>query len=130
MFLTWVLVLVAIWPFGRALWVAQTKDIDVNQQRAEVLAYQILQIYSESQKTHKAAPQSVRGLASVSEVDETHTSAPGADWSNWPTEGEAGRDPWGQPYKYKITRVSPEQPPVLEIWSQQMEKKFVLELSP
>lgn len=102
----------------------------MNQQRAEVLAYQILQIYSESQKTHKAAPQSVRGLASVSEVDETHTSAPGADWSNWPTEGEAGRDPWGQPYKYKITRVSPEQPPVLEIWSQQMEKKFVLELSP
>jgi hypothetical protein len=66
-------------------------------QKAEVVGYQVVQIYREAAKNREAitAPAKARGPASV--------QASGDDLSSLiRTTGTMGSDPWGQPYHFRI----------------------------
>ncbi len=68
-------------------------------QKAEVLAYQIVEIYKEAKADSPAenAPVQSRGLASV----QSHVEA-GGILKEFKNQGSMGMDPWGHPYQYKI----------------------------
>jgi hypothetical protein len=72
--------------------------------KAEVLGYQLAQIYQENLKKTTESLKTSRSIASDSEMVE------------FKPEGLMGIDPWGQPYKYIIQQVGSEQLRVL-IWS-------------
>jgi hypothetical protein len=88
-----------------------------SDQRAEGLAYQLLQIYSEHQK-----------LSSSSRGPASETGDSGVDWSQWKPEGEIGRDPWGDPYKYQIISSESENLSVIQVWSRNTTEKIRLKV--
>lgn len=77
------------------------------QRQAEVLGYQVFEIYREA--------SSPRGPASVESQSEE--SAEGRE------SGSIGADSWGQPYRYKILKVSRDLLKV-QIWSAGPNKDF------
>lgn len=79
-------------------WNRQTQDSRVHtaMQKAEVVGYQVVQIYRESIKVSVSAdtkPQG-RGLASIQE--------PSGFLQNLRNTGTMGVDPWGEPYHYRL----------------------------
>ena len=85
-------------------------------QRAESLAYQLLQIHTEYQK-NISNPN--RGPAS---------EASSVDWSQWRAEGEIGRDPWGDPYSYRLIRSDSGSLQMIQVWSKNNPEKVLLQV--
>jgi hypothetical protein len=80
---------------------------EISHQKAEGLAYQILQIHSDS----KMKPNSGgRGPASESPV--------AGGLSTWKLDGELGADPWGNPYHYHLEYDGSKILRTIEVWSQ------------
>lgn len=84
------------------------------KQKAEIIAYQIIQIYKEAQ-TDFSMPQPVaqkRGLASVKSQS---TVQAGGLLKEFKNSGTMGLDPWGKPYQYRIIKI--QTGPRLLVWS-------------
>ena len=73
--------------------------------KAEVLGYQLVQIYQENLKKTADNLKNSRSIASAD-----------TDMVEFKPEGLMGIDPWGQPYKYTIQQLGRDQLRVL-IWS-------------
>ena len=82
-------------------WSVDTKEIELvrAQKKAEVLAYQIIEIYKEAkaEAPTENAPIQSRGLASVQSRVEA-----GGILKEFKNQGTMGIDPWGHPFQYKI----------------------------
>lgn len=94
------------------------EDRVVNAKRhAEVLGYQVFEIYREAARnTHPAtASSSSRAPASAAPVE--------GESLNFREAGSIGNDPWGQPYRYKILSAQGAQMKV-QIWSAGPNKLF------
>lgn len=97
----------------------RSEDKIVNAQRqAEVLGYQVFQIYREASQLQAAEPVQGRSPASVPE-----------DFLGRRESGSIGGDPWGQPYRYKILKAERDQLKV-QIWSAGPNKIFETEDHP
>lgn len=97
-----VLTLLGLVGFSTAIiatpWNRQIEDSrgELARQKAEVVGYQVVQIYREAAK-NSASPSSkkVRNPASV---EDSQAFSP----ENLRSTGTMGVDPWGQPYRYRI----------------------------
>lgn len=103
--------ILVLWP-----WSLDTKSAELvrAKQKAEIVAYQIVQIYKEAQHD-VPAPQPVaqsRGLASVGAPPAVPVGGVLREFKN---QGLMGRDPWGQSYNYRIINL--ESGPRLLVWS-------------
>lgn len=90
------LVGLALLPLGRS---SPEKKVIQARAKAEVLAYQVAQLYKESLESQGSSEEFVtsgRGPASV-RMPSSETPV------NAPAEGLMGQDPWGRPYRYKIS---------------------------
>lgn len=74
----------ALIPFGRT---SPEEKIVRARAKAEVLAYQVAQLFRESARPNEDAAHASRGPASIDPA---------------PAEGLMGQDPWGHAYTYKI----------------------------
>lgn len=79
-------------PLGRS---SPEEKVVRARAKAEVLAYQVAQLYKESLAGSEDFSTDGRGPASVRAPIQAGTPMP-------PAEGLMGQDPWGQPYRYKI----------------------------
>jgi len=75
------------------------------RQKAEILGYQLVQLYQENLKSSSDSLKNVRSIASVD-----------TDLVEFKPEGLMGLDPWGQPYRYIIQKAEKDQVRVV-IWS-------------
>ena len=95
---------------------SQDPDVDLALQKAEIVGYQVVQIYREAAKNSTVSngkPDS-RMPASV---------APD-NLENLRTTGTMGSDPWGQPYHYRILSAENSKPIRLLVWSTGPNKKI------
>ncbi|MEK2643861.1 hypothetical protein [Bdellovibrio sp. BCCA] len=97
-----VLALLGLVGFSTAIiatpWNRQMQDsrIETARQKAEVVGYQVVQIYREASKSHLHSNKVTgRNPASVEE-------SKGINPENLRSTGTMGIDPWGQPYHYRI----------------------------
>lgn len=98
------------------------EDRVLNAKRhAEVLGYQVAEIYREAARNTHSEAGSGRGPASVAPAD--------GDALNFRDAGSIGNDPWGQPYRYKILSTVGDQMKV-QIWSAGPNKIFETEDKP
>lgn len=80
-------------PWNRQI---QDSRLEAARQKAEVVGYQVVQIYREASKIKPQEGSSSRIPASVAETD-------GSDIiENLRATGTMSTDPWGQPYRYRI----------------------------
>lgn len=80
-------------PWNREL---QDQRIETARQKAEVVGYQVAQIYHEASKTEGSlGGSSSRNPASVD-------GEGGLSLENLRSSGTMGMDPWGEPYRYRI----------------------------
>jgi len=86
------LVVLAVLPVGRS---SPEEKVVRARAKAEVLAYQVAQLYKESLVVSEDFTTSGRGPASVRVPIATLATAT-------PAEGLMGQDPWGQAYRYRI----------------------------
>lgn len=89
------------------------------KRHAEVLGYQVFEIYREAARNTRPEVTNSRGPASVgpAELDAMH----------FKDAGSIGNDPWGQPYRYKILSAnlqSADEPMKVQIWSAGPNKVF------
>lgn len=95
------------------------------KRHAEVLGYQVFEIYREAARNTRQDITGSRAPASVGSAE--------ADAMNFREAGSIGNDPWGQPYRYKILSSVPtasgEQMKV-QIWSAGPNKIFETEDKP
>lgn len=110
-----VLTLLGLVGFSAAIiaapWNRQYQDsqVDAALQKAEVVGYQVVQIYREAAKTSALSPNTNgRAPASV---------APENSLENLRTTGTMGTDPWGQPYHYRILSAEKSKPMRILVWS-------------
>ncbi len=78
-------------------WNRQFQDsrVETALHKAEVVGYQVVQIYREASKTPSEIDKNTRGPASV--------SPQGSEFpSNLRSTGTMGTDPWGAPFRYRI----------------------------
>ncbi|UOF00221.1 hypothetical protein [Bdellovibrio reynosensis] len=80
-------------PWNRHM---QDSKVETARQRAEVVGYQIVQIYREATRT-AAPPESVGGRKIASVAPDSAISM-----ENLRTTGTMGNDPWGRPFRYRI----------------------------
>ena len=97
---------------------AQDSQVDIALQKAEVVGYQVVQIYREATKTKESSIVKNGGrmpasVASTSPED------------NLRSLGTMGTDPWGQAYHYRILPSLADQPKKIRIlvWSSGPNKK-------
>lgn len=97
-----VLALLGLVGFSTAIiatpWNRQIQDSrsENARQKAEVVGYQVVQIYREASKTQASGDKSSGRLPAS--VSEEHSLSP----ENLRSTGTMGMDPWGQPYRYRI----------------------------
>ncbi len=85
----------------------QTSQSDECRQKAEVVGYQVAQIFREASKNNLQKDKiGVRGPASVG----------GDSLAEARSTGTMGLDPWGQPYRYRILSADPTHVRIL-VWS-------------
>jgi type II secretory pathway pseudopilin PulG len=87
------------------------------KRQAEVLGYQVFEIYREASHTASISTEIVNSRSPAS------MRTNGGDTMNFRDAGSIGNDPWGQPYRYKILSASGEQLKV-QIWSAGPNKAF------
>jgi type II secretory pathway pseudopilin PulG len=85
------------------------------KRQAEVLGYQVFEIYREAARNTRQEALNLRAPASVEPVE--------AEALKFRDAGSIGADPWGQPYRYKILSSVGEQIKV-QIWSAGPNKIF------
>lgn len=109
--------LVGLMAFSSAIiatpWNRQIQDSksEIARQKAEVVGYQVVQIYREAAKNSVKSPiSSGRGIASV---DESQAFSP----ENLRSTGTMGVDPWGQPYRYRILSADKSGKVRILVWS-------------
>ncbi len=99
-------------PWNRSY---QDNEIDAALQKAEVVGYQVVQIYREAAKTSAlSSGKSGRIPASVPQE---------ASLESLRTTGTMGTDPWGQPYHYRILSAEKNKPMRILVWSSGPNKK-------
>lgn len=81
------------------------------RQKAEILGYQLLQIYQENLDGSSENQKSSRSIASIDN-----------DQVEFKPDGLMGMDPWGQPYHYSIQKAGRDQVRVV-IWSKGPDQK-------
>lgn len=89
------------------------------KRHAEVLGYQVFEIYREAARNTHPEVTNSRAPASVGPAE----AAP----MNFRDAGSIGNDPWGQPYRYKILSAnlqSADEPMKVQIWSAGPNKLF------
>lgn len=98
-----------VWPKSLD---SRSPEVVRAQQKAEIIAYQIVQIYNEAQLQLENPPPSAqsRGLASVK-----GEPVAGGILTEFKNQGSMGMDPWGHPYQYRIIEM--ESGPRLLVWS-------------
>ncbi len=99
-------------------WIRQRDEerIVSAKRRAEVLGYQIFEIYTDAQQNQSnSEAASSRSPASVKTA--------GSDALGFHDAGSIGSDPWGQPYRYKILSAANE-PLKIQVWSAGPNKAF------
>jgi type II secretory pathway pseudopilin PulG len=84
------------------------------KQKAEIVAYQIIQIYKEAQMDFSQPQPAVqkRGLASIKSQPSLSAGGLLKEFKN---AGTMGLDPWGHPYQYRIIKI--QTGPRLMVWS-------------
>lgn len=87
-----VILSLAFVPWGRS---SPEEKVLKARARAEVLAYQVAQLYRESLNDQQVVPASQRGPASIPAAEDAT-----------PAEGLMGQDPWGRAYSYRIVPVN------------------------
>ena len=99
-------------------WTRQREeDRVINAKRhAEVLGYQVFEIYREA--SHTVTATEIVNSRSPASVRTT-----GGETLNFRDAGSIGNDPWGQPYRYKILSALGDQLKV-QIWSAGPNKAF------
>jgi type II secretory pathway pseudopilin PulG len=107
-----VVAVMVLWP-----WSLDTKSIELvrAKQKAEVIAYQIVQIYKEAQVDVPQVQPEIsqkRGLASVKASPAISAGGVLREFKN---QGLMGVDPWGQSFQYRI--INFEAGPRLLVWS-------------
>lgn len=101
-----------------APWNRQSMDSDVDAalQKAEVVGYQVVQIYREAAKTAAVSSDNKGGRTPAS-------ISPEGNLENLRTTGTMGTDPWGQPYHYRILSAEKAKPMRILVWSDGPNKK-------
>lgn len=95
-------------PWNRQM---QDSKAEMARQKAEVVGYQVVQIYREAAKNSANLSETPgRGIASV---DESRAFSP----ENLRSTGTMGVDPWGQPYRYRILSADNEGKVRILVWS-------------
>ncbi|MDG0814742.1 hypothetical protein [Bdellovibrio svalbardensis] len=90
-------------------------EVDAALQKAEVVGYQVVQIYREAAKTSALSfSKSGRNPASV---------APETTLESLRTTGTMGNDPWGQPFHYRILSAEKNKAMRILVWSSGPNKK-------
>ncbi len=102
-------------------WTRQREEDRVVSARrhAEVLGYQIFEIYREAARNSHPESTNSRAPASVGTSE--------GEVLNFHDAGSIGNDPWGQPYRYKILSASTTntgEPMKVQIWSAGPNKIF------
>lgn len=89
---------------------AQDTDVQAALQKAEVVGYQVVQIYREAAKNtaDSRVPAGGRMPASV---------APTAALDGMRTTGTMGSDPWGHPYHYRVLSTDQSKNIRILVWS-------------
>lgn len=103
--------LVAITAIIGTPWNRQIKssDIDVARQKAEVLGYQVAQIYREATIQKEGQAINAQGRRPASE--------------SFRSTGTMGTDPWGEPYYYRIIQIGKADTIRVLVWSSGPNKK-------
>lgn len=111
-----VLALLGLVGFSSAIiatpWNRHMEDsrVETARQKAEVVGYQVVQIYREASKNSvPSTSASSRGPASIAE-DKGFSS------ENLRSTGTMGTDPWGEPYHYRILSSEKSKVRIL-VWS-------------
>jgi len=128
----------AIWMFSLAGLLACIAIPSWNKQRhddrivsakrhAEVLGYQVFEIYREAARNIRPEVTNSRAPASVAPAD--------AEALKFRDAGSIGNDPWGQPYRYKLLGASQQvatgsESVKVQIWSAGPNKVFETEDQP
>lgn len=103
------------------------EDRVINAKRqAEVLGYQVFEIYRDASTPRAPESSSPRSPASAGtglEVEDANAQSPEAEPVQFREAGSIGNDPWGQPYRYKILDNVGEQMRV-QIWSAGPNRSF------
>lgn len=79
-------------------------------QKAEVVGYQVVQLYREAARAAMLAPSNKEGSQRL-----PASAAPLEEYIR--TTGTMGQDPWGQPYHYRILSALPEGKIKILVWS-------------
>lgn len=99
-------------PWNRSY---QDVEIDAALQKAEVVGYQVVQIYREAAKSS--------ALSSHKSNRNPASATPEATLENLRTTGTMGNDPWGQPYHYRILSAEKNKAMRILVWSSGPNKK-------
>lgn len=93
-------------------WNHSARDIDTEAalQKAEVVGYQVVQIYREAAK-NSGVPSAARGGRNPASV------APVASLDSLRTTGTMGTDPWGQSYHYRVLSADQSKNIRILVWS-------------
>lgn len=103
--------LIAITAIIATPWNRQMKssDIDLARQKAEVLGYQVAQIYREATNQKEVPGNNSQGRLPASE--------------SFRSTGTMGADPWGEPYYYRIIQTGRADTIRVLVWSSGPNKK-------
>ncbi|MGE5085353.1 MAG: hypothetical protein ACM3MG_03575 [Bacillota bacterium] len=88
----------------------QDLDTEVALQKAEVVGYQVVQIYREAAKSSSASVVSKGGRNPAS-------LAPVVSLDSLRTTGTMGTDPWGHAYHYRVLSAEPAKNIRILVWS-------------
>lgn len=94
-------------PWNRQL---QDSRVEVALQKAEIVGYQVVQIYREASKPSVPDDKNARVPASVS-------SSEGGFPADLRSTGTMGTDPWGAPYRYRILSADKSGKVRILVWS-------------
>lgn len=105
---------IVVMPWNREI---QDSRIEMARQKAEVVGYQVAQIYREAAGAEVGlAKKSDRNPASVAAVE-------GFSMENLRSTGTMGIDPWGEPYRYRILSATKAGEVRVLVWSLGPNKK-------
>lgn len=96
----------------------QDSDVDAALQKAEVVGYQVVQIYREASKSAAVSADRNGGRGRT-----PASINPEGNLENLRTTGTMGTDPWGQPYHYRILSAEKSKPMRILVWSDGPNKK-------
>lgn len=100
-------------PWNRSY---QDTEVDAAMHKAEIVGYQVVQIYREAAKNS--------ALSSSSSSRNPASASPENNLESLRTTGTMGTDPWGQPYHYRILSAEKNKAMRILVWSAGPNKKI------